>query len=160
MDIKDYPKPEVKRDKKYIVFYGYYSDEKTVETLKEYAASQDLNIISIGNKNYWCESIPCNPFECISYLQNAEFIVTATFHGSIFSILLNKKVIFIDYGSEKMNDLLNYLGMEDKIVRRELDKESLIRLLNDNYDYDNINKKITEFRNSSLKKLKDTLHEV
>src|SRR5699024_454633 len=80
-------------DEKYIIVYGYsgrLSDDEN-QVLKQYAKEKQLKILCFGGVQGCCdEFIDCDPFELLAYFRDAEFILSDTFHGSIFSIINRK----------------------------------------------------------------------
>ena len=74
--------------------------------------------------------------DCEKYAQKAKFVITTTFHGTVFSIINHKNFVSLPL-SEKTRDVLRTLHLED----RELDFSSLSlenlenKLLNSHYDY-------------------------
>ena len=98
MQEKDYPKYKYKKyGKKYILYYGYWSDEESRRTIKKYAKENNLKVVAVGIKNFWCDdNISCHPLDFVHYVKDAEMVVTATFHGTIFALLCKKNDICID----------------------------------------------------------------
>ena len=112
-------------------------------------------VISFGEHRAWCDKTICyDPFAFISYFKNASFVVTDTFHGTIFSILYEKN--FAEYGKnkKKITDLLFKFGLESRI---KTDNVSLCEIYEDQIDYKNINKLVEMFRSESMSYLKMNL---
>ena len=56
----------------------------------------------------------------LSNLYNAEFVVTDSFHGCVFSILFKKNFIVLENargGNARIESLLSLLGIENRVVR-------------------------------------------
>ena len=78
--------------------------------------------------------ILCKPDEIFGYFQNADYIVTDTFHGTIFSMLFHKPVaVFsrspqdVDYSNEnKLLDLVERLGIESQLVQEPSELEDVL----------------------------------
>lgn len=78
-----------------------------------------MDIISVGMQQRWCKhNIIANAFELLSYVKNAKYIVTDTFHGSVFSIKYNKQFItFVrESNTEKLRGLLEQFGLLGRAV--------------------------------------------
>ena len=99
-----------------------------------------------------------SPVDFIRYFANASFVVTSSFHGTIFS--LNFKVPFISVVDDRIGrdsrvtDLLDLLGAERF-------KQIYSAPVDDNKDLSytsEISDKIERFRNESLKFLEKALH--
>lgn len=91
----------------------------------------------------------------LANFRDAEFIVTDSFHGMVFSIIFNKQfLVFVnqDRGASRFYSLLNFLGLEDRlIVSNSFDISNLAKI-----DYSKIN----ELINERVLKIKDTLVKV
>lgn len=65
----------------------------------------------------------------LSKIKNAQFVITDSFHGCVFSIIFNKPFVAIgnhSRGITRFNSLLSQFGLEDKLI---VDKNII------NYDY-------------------------
>ncbi|MFM1524181.1 MULTISPECIES: polysaccharide pyruvyl transferase family protein [Helcococcus] len=123
---------EINENKKYILIYGYdfrIKDEEYVNDIKKYAKKNNLQIISVGTYQSWCKNVLVDPQELLGYFKNAEYVVTDTFHGTIFSIRFNRKfsTIVRKSNKQKLRDLLTRLGLEKRIVNDELNLEKEIK---------------------------------
>ncbi len=113
--------------KDYIVVYGYakrFSEEEK-EAIKAFAKKQNLKTVALCEKQDFCDiSIRANVDEIIPYFQNAKYVITETFHGTLFSVIthtpfvtLVRKTVNNSYGNEeKLNDLLVRLDMEERKI--------------------------------------------
>ena len=55
----------------------------------------------------------------ISYIKHASYVVTTTFHGAVFSILLNKQFcVFPQNNANKLCYLLKQFDLETQIVKK------------------------------------------
>lgn len=96
-----------------------------------------------------------------SWLQSfrdAEFVITDSFHGTIFSILNNKPFIAIvnrERGSSRFISLLTQLGLMDRLVYdvRNFDTNLLFKSI----DYIKVQKKLNILKQSSLQFLLNAL---
>ena len=127
-----------KLKKEYLVIY--FHRNLTVEQenfIKSIAKLKDLIIISvwkyssIASKNF----LSLAPQEWLTYINNASYVVTDTYHGTIFSI--KSKKLFTVFSREdkinKINDLLDNLGLESRLLVR-VDSDSVdIQSQNINY---------------------------
>lgn len=99
------------------------------------------------------------PSEFLSYINKARYVVTDSFHGTIFSIIFQKKfVVFNRFSSNKggstnsrIDTLLEQVGLEN---RRGFDEKFDI---DKNIDYDNVINKVEYLRKESKKYLVDSL---
>lgn len=152
--------PNITFKQEYILIYGYdnrINDLNEIEAIKKFAKNRNLKIISAGFYQRWCDqNILVNPFELLSYVKNAKYIITDTFHGTIFSIKLNKKfaTIIRDSNREKVFDLLKRFNLENREVT---DLKKLDSIITEDINYSNINEFIEMETNKSLKYLIDNI---
>ena len=111
-------------DKDYMLLYGYsgrFSKEECKE-IRKFADSKGLRIFCIGGVQDCCDKfIDVDPFSVIAYFQNAECVVTDTFHGTIMSVITHRQFAAVvrdsGYGnSQKMTDLLERLYLEGRML--------------------------------------------
>ena len=95
--------------------------------------------------------------EWLSLIKNSKTIITNSYHGMIFSILFNREFYVLLDSNNSMNDrfytLLDYLGLKERIVFNN-NPESLTDKL---IDWDTINRKLSEFVNTSSNVLLNSL---
>lgn len=114
--------PKIKDRRSYILVYAYenrINNIEEIDAIKKIAQEENLDIISVGMQQRWCKhNIIANAFELLSYVKNAKYIVTDTFHGSVFSIKYNKQFItFIrESNTEKLRGLLEQFGLLGRAV--------------------------------------------
>ena len=83
-----------------------------------------LKLISIFCRYDWCDEaiIPETPFDVLGWFKGAEYVVTDTFHGTIFSIITGRKFVTLVRKSgrvtnrEKISSLLRQLELEERCV--------------------------------------------
>lgn len=89
--------------------------------------------------------------------RNAKYIITDSFHGTVFSIIFNKQFVVIGNPHRGMNrfiSLLEIFGLTDKLVSSE---DEALKILEKPINYNKINDIIERYRNSSIKFIKDHL---
>lgn len=141
--IFDYPerlkyKPKFKN---YIVIYGYDNricEPEIIEKIQDFAKKNHLKTVALGMQQDWCDInyLP-HPFELLSLIENADFVITDTFHGTVFSIKYQKQfaTIIRDSNQQKLSDLLNTFGLSgrritqadqfDEVLLQTYDKEAV-----------------------------------
>ena len=122
--------------KPYILIYSYhgYMENSEVNTIKRLAAELELDIISCGYYHTWCnESINASPNEFLEMFVNARYVITDTFHGTVFSLICEKEFVSIirDNGY-KLMDLLQRCGLTNRIATCS---EDIKRILSTQTDY-------------------------
>ena len=88
---------------------------------------------------------------------NAEFVITDSFHGTVFSIIFNKPFIVYankDRGIDRFTTLLKHVGLEDRIITPS---SSVKEILAKRVNWDSVNEKIRKKKESSINFLVDIL---
>ena len=159
LDVKEFDKKyDVNIDKDYLLVYSYVFSDKQKEYIKRFAKEQNLLIVSACFKHKFCDKcINCSPLEFCKIIQNSKYVVTTTFHGTIFSVLNKKQFISIPSG-QKVQDVLNKLGLRQCEFKEDEEEYNDFRnkLLTD-INFDNSQKKILEWREKSVGILKNIL---
>lgn len=144
-------------DHNYILVYSYsnHFNEEQIKNIKEFAVMKNLPLISVNHKMEWCDkSVPVSPFEFLAYYNNANYVITDTFHGTIFSIIYNKH--FLSYGDDnvKVLDLLNRLNLNDQNYDGTTDVSFY---LNKEINYEKIMKNLENQKNNSVNYLENAI---
>lgn len=145
-------KEEKKLEEKYIFYYAFnYSDEVNfiVQTIGN-KLNLPIYILDVknwvkkGRKYGFILSKQSGPITFLNLLLNAELVLTTSFHGSVFSILGEKKFWFIDSSMHNKNDdraetLLNMFGLENRFMKKcqEIDKMNASEIMQD-WDYEGV----------------------
>ena len=88
----------------------------------------------------------------------ADFIVTDSFHGTVFSIIFNKPFISIvnkERGASRFESLLGQLNLTNRMVNDI--SEISIDLIHDEIDYRSVNGKLTDLKHKSIDYLNKSL---
>ena len=128
--------------KDFILVYAFHAfrqgfcGEKRIQEIKEFAKKHNKKLISFGQNYSWCDlCVPYDYFGMNAYFEAADYVITNTFHGSIFAILNHKK--FVEFSRKKLKvvQLMEQLGLYDRVLQpeapvaeileRELDHEAL-----------------------------------
>lgn len=114
----------------YLIVYTYQQDiidPEIVHVIKEYAARKQKRVVSLYSYHDWCEQciIPNTPFQLLAYFANADYVVTDTFHGTVFSIKFNRNFIVLtkDRNTHRVDFLLKHFALTDRVVRNPADIE-------------------------------------
>lgn len=112
----------------YIIVYAYNGriSEEEGEVIRRYARRNGKKIIAVsGNQKFCDQYIYGHPLEILGYFKHADYIITDTFHGTIFSIITHRPFVTLvrkdrgaaGYGNEqKLGYLLRSLGLDDRIA--------------------------------------------
>lgn len=143
-----YDFPEVEKIKinvkDYIVVYAY-ADRITkyeADAIRKFAHAKGKKILSLGFYQPFCDDwILASPLEVLAYIKNADYIITDTFHGTVFAIKYQKKfgTLVRKSNKEKLGDLLTVFQLENhqindlvkmsNIVETDVDEIKIKRIL-------------------------------
>lgn len=141
--------------KNYIIVYGHNFTDEHVSIIKKIAAKLNKKLVSITKYYDWCDkNIIASPFEFLSYIKNADYIITSTFHGSVFSIIFEKNFICFVKSKNKVSDLLEKFELQDRIFN---DADSGLNLLNENINYAKVNELKKKYLEESVEYLCNSL---
>ena len=99
--------------------------------------------------------------EWLSAFMDADFVITDSFHGTVFSIIFNKpfiSIVNIERGSSRFLSLLDELNLLDRIVNNVEDITP--NLLNSKIDFEEVNKTLDRLRGFSIDFLDSSLEKV
>lgn len=109
--------------KDYIVVYSYVgriSDKAEVAAIVGFARSHGKRLVSIFTTYDWCDEavIPQTPFEVLTWFREADYIVTDTFHGTVFSVVTRSRFCTLVRPSnvKRLTSLLQSLGLRSRIA--------------------------------------------
>ena len=128
--------PQVQTNEKYLILYAYAGriSNDEADWIAAYAKKKNLKVYAIGGIQKCADRFEvCSPFEVLAYFRNAEEVITDTFHGSIFSAIthrpfttLIRKSVGNSYGNEeKLSDLLNRLGLTERMTTKVEETEHI-----------------------------------
>lgn len=127
-----------------LVIYAYPNricEPVLIQEICSFAYKHNLRIVSIGAYYNWAESIVLTPFEVLKAFQEAAYVVTDTFHGTVFSLKYQKRFATIvrESNFNKLSDLLMRFELSNRVIA-SFDKLSTV--LESPYDKDNVKRKI------------------
>ena len=117
--------------KDYIVVYAYSDrlNNEEVKAIREFATKHHKKILSLGYYQSFCdEYILVSPLEVLAYIKHADYVITDTFHGTVFSIKYQKQFATIvrESNRQKLMGLLQTFNLEDRCVMDLNTLESII----------------------------------
>lgn len=99
------------------------------------------------------------PRQFLKYVLDAEYIVTNSFHGTVFSVIFNKQFFTIPHETRgsRMIDFCRKLGLEDRIAygNRTINLSDIEKYI----DYDIVQPKLKELKQVGLDYIKRVLKE-
>ena len=126
--------------KKYILVYQIHNDKKLDRYAKAVARKYKLQLIRIspsfhqivrGGKFMFCPDI-C---KFLSYIKNAQCLITDSFHGTAFAINFNTPFIEVLPGetSTRNINILQLTGLTNRILQNENDLDAAFKTVDFNY---------------------------
>lgn len=111
----------------YLLVYAYTLPKQIQEYVIRYAKEKKLKLVSACMKQDWCdETIICSPLEFSTLVAEAKLVVTATFHGSIFSFLNESRFVALAE-LPKVKDILKLVGLENVIIKSDCTYEEFCK---------------------------------
>lgn len=104
-----------------------------------------------------CQNKPgMGPVEWLSAIRNAEYIVTDSFHGCVFSIIFHKpfNVVVSQLGT-RIYSLLDMFDLQDKIIKQGMEHIDMCDI-----DYNKVDRILEREREISLQYLRDIIENV
>lgn len=130
-----------------------------IKKLKKKSGLKVVNLPHIDNYHAMDDTLgdinlyDVDPFDFIRLIKDAQYIITDSFHGSVFSILMHKKFItfYRKPSTEKGNtnsridSLFNIFGLSERLYNADIYKQ-----IQKDIDYDHVDQKVDALRTDSL----------
>lgn len=155
--------PEIKKSALrggYIFAYTLEENPKLNDYVNDLSQKYNLTVIYIDKKTKHCFKNAVNaygvsPDEFLSLVKNARYIVTNSFHATVFSVIFNKR--FVVFPTEKsgsrMSDFLGDLGLDGRLYNEKTD-------INKEIDFADAEERLAQMSLKSKKFLENSLKEV
>lgn len=135
----------------FILIYGnpVFFSKEIMEELREFADSLSLKIYSyMENMEIADKKIYGGPVTFLSMVNNADYVVGSSFHVTVFSIIFHKMFAVSCEGNNKVKELLEQMGLTDRIYKKS--ERPIGNILKKRIDYDLVEQKVSE--NTELSK--------
>lgn len=144
--------------KRYVLIYQVMLDELSYNFAQAIANKYNIEVIEIaaGNRLRKDKHIvkSASPEEFLWYIDNAEIIITTSFHGTVFSIIYHKDFYVIDStckNDSRITSLLSITGLTHRRI------SSMDDQVGSHIDWDGVDKAIAYERERSISYLRDSL---
>ena len=148
---------------KYLLVYLVMPSELLERSVKFLSEKYGLKVILCSgfSKKCSCDLFlkDLGPDEILSYIKNAEIVLSSSFHATAFSVIFQRQFFCIlpdAHTNERITDLLDTVQLAERIITEKSDLETA---LSQRIEYGNI-KGLEENISASKKYLKDSLEEV
>lgn len=134
----------------YVFVYGLRSPEGFAETVSQIARHRNLRIrrayaMRLGPQFGARYEFP-GPAQWLQLIANAKYVVTNSYHGTLFSILFRKPFVTLSIGSgksaydERVIDVLSKLGIPERLVSTN-DTDAVQSLLTIDIDWSEVERR-------------------
>lgn len=142
--------PARRGDEPYLASYVLDADERKHDMITTFAEEKGLSVI-----NMTVSDNGCSIEEWLSMIRNAEYVITDSYHGSIFSIIFGKQFYAFDNkgrGADRFYTLFSALGLMSRLM-----DETVTSFPDNKIDYTLVNSKLNSIKEISLEFLKRVL---
>lgn len=121
----------------YCVVYSYrnrFHKPEEIQKIRKFCAAHRMVPITIGAPQMWIRNFcVTSPFQALKVIQNAQFVVTDTFHGTIFSEKYCDRyaVMVRPSNANKLLDLIERIGLQEHVVNDLDDLEGVYNVEKD-----------------------------
>lgn len=111
----------MKLNQKYIFVYMLEKNNDLIRFVNILSNKKDLSIIYLNKETYFkkdaAKHCTIDPIDFLSLVKNAEYVVTNSFHGIVFSIIFKKQFLSFLHTTKfsRQTELLNRFGLIDYI---------------------------------------------
>lgn len=138
---------------KYVVTYNLHHDPKIDRFANELARAKGIKVFNISYNLHdiyrkgqlkWCPTVE----EYLGLVKYAQYVVTDSFHATVFSLVFGKKFIAIypELASSRISSLLELVGLEERGI---IDYEN-IAIIDADIDYRKVNETLSVERDKAM----------
>lgn len=160
VDLIDHNKHKAGNEyKPYLLVYAVEQDDLLSNVVKGIAADLGLKVISIGGFSNKCEcdkfDRTAGPEDFLNLINNAEFVVTSSFHCTAFSLIFKKNfaVILPHKNPARLENIVSIVGLENRIIRENNYNKDILKSI----DYKEPDKVLNSYIENSKNILINTL---
>lgn len=115
----------------YIIVYAYAGRirDNEARAIREFAKKHGKKIITLGFYQPFCdEYVQATPLEVLAYIKHADYVITDTFHGTVFSIKYQVPfaTLIRESNCKKLGDLLHKFDLESRSVTQLHEIENIL----------------------------------
>lgn len=150
-------------NKNYIFFYSLKMTKERADMIKKISRLLKMPVV-VANQNLKYDYIygfkkyyQAGPMEFLNLVNNAKLVISSSFHGTVFPILLNKPFYSIDGIDDfRIQTLLKITGLEDRniSINDDIDKKAKEAF---NVSFEHCNSKLENERKKGIEYLKKAL---
>jgi hypothetical protein len=138
------------KDSGYIAVYAVRKEEETIKFAQQLAYSLGKKLVVIRSYSQWYFDSSnkefLGPADFLSYIKSADFVVTSSFHGTVFSLIFKRQFVCpMLEKNVRIRSLLNSVGLESRCVHSVSEVTALKPI-----DYAIVEKSMEELAKESL----------
>jgi polysaccharide pyruvyl transferase WcaK-like protein len=153
----------------YIFYYAFSYSPENNQVIQKIAEENNLTVVVIDSKQWYIKGLSkyknfvlCDetgPEAFIKFMKESKYVITTSFHGTVFSLVFHKKFIYINGNRIKTNDdrtsfILEQMDLMNKFIHSE---EVTIDKLDEVIDYSLIDFKVSKLREKASDYLDDNI---
>lgn len=152
---------KIKQEKYLLMYFCERLPEEGHQKIRDYADAHGWKIYGAGEyAKYYSEiTINVSPFQWVEMFRNAQFVLTGTFHGAVFSLITQRNfAAYVTNPSrvKKVNSLLGEFDLTDRIFEAG-EIARMEHLMDTSIDYSRFNERKEQVRQSSYAFLEQAL---
>jgi hypothetical protein len=146
----------------YVLVYlmEQFCDDAFIAEVKAFAHKKNLRMISTLYSNKWADEdrVVGGAMDWLQLIANAEHVITNTFHGTVFSIMLNKSfaVQYTPLIQSKTGGMLTSLNLKNRVIQID---ESIGSILESSWDFQAVSSKIDQWKNCARSFIQNALED-
>lgn len=141
--------------KDYIILYAYKFSDEEKEKIIKFAKDNNKKIYSLAYKFDWAETLYTDIFGFLGVIKNADYMMTNTFHGTLFALILEKEFAVFSNKNSKVEDIINKFQFKE---RDGINVKDLNEIFDSIVNYEKINRLKLEHREKSLDYLENVIN--
>lgn len=171
---KEIEKSDVKIDEPYILCYMLGPRRDNREAVTQLGKRLGMKVVSFNHMDWYepadegfgdIQNYNCDCLDFVKLVSNANYVVTDSFHCTVFSIIFHKKFLTFyrlkptdkKSSHSRIESLLGLMGMRERAVTLVEDGANLCQLINQTPKWESIDEKLFKLRKSSVNFLANCL---
>ena len=152
---------------RYFVFYALETNELTNRVVERIGRILGIRVVVVAKGGKFITKIPfklamdAGPKEFLSLIQHAEFVISNSFHATVFALLF--KVPFLTVGhstrNARMESLLECFGLSDRLIT-EVNQIERVKGLTESDALKDVDDRLGPHLDVSRRYLKDSLKSI
>jgi hypothetical protein len=131
-----------------LLYIGINLSPTAIQNIKLFATKRNKKLISILSYFSWCDrNIAVNPLSFLSFFAKADYVITSTFHGSIFSLIYKKEFASFTGFNIKVCEILYQVNLQSRII--DMSANNIEHIFENTIDQNNLQSQINELRRFS-----------